>query len=535
MDGCGQSLFATGNEGIRPANGRAMIVSPKILIAENLANAARQHAARTVYRFQDHSFTFAEHMAIAGGIVEALAGRGVKPGDRVAILAGSSQPYVACWHAAMLGHFVIVPVNVRLAPLEIAGLIDSAGARLLLHDAALADMAKAVCDLASDAPAAVDIASIARPAAPLGPHPDAAEDDPVAIMYTGGTTGRPKGVVMTQKALSITHHRLHLIWDILPVDTVFYGTAALYHISGSNIYMGPVLAGNLTVLPESFDIDLLVRDVREQKVTHIILIAAMIDRFLDAIRDDAAPYAHLKYIGYGGAPVAAGTLSQLTRLLPATQIQQSYGMTEILGGLTLLRTADHDPARGKLASAGRALPGCDMEARRPDNSRCDAGETGEIVARIDSIMAGYWQAPEQTAAVFDDGWYRTGDVGYIDDEGYLFLVDRLKDMIVTGGENVYSLEVERAIETYPGVRHACVIGIPSEAWGEQVHGFVVLDPGVEADEAALRQHLRARIGGYKIPKSFDIGTEPLPMTPNNKVDKASLRGRFWKDTQRMIN
>jgi long-chain acyl-CoA synthetase len=513
-----------------------MTVPAKILIGRNLANAAHRHADRTVYRFEDRSFTFTEHLAIAGGIVDRLTSQfGVKPGDRVAILANSSQAYVACWHAAMLGHFVIVPVNVRLAPLEIAGLIENAGVEVLVHDRSLAEAAGEISELAAAGLRSVDLAAIAEPGAPLELLDTAGEEDLVAIMYTGGTTGRPKGVVMTQKALSVTHHRLHLIWDIFPVETVFYGTAALFHISGSNIYMGPVLAGNLTVLPASFDIDRLVRDVKEQKVTHIILIAAMIDRFLDAIRDGAEDYAHLKYIGYGGAPVAAATLSQLTRLLPGTRIQQSYGMTEILGGITLLRTEDHDPARGKLASAGRALPGCDMEARRADNSRCAAGETGEIVIRIDSFMAGYWQQPEQTAAVFDDGWYRTGDVGYVDDEGYLFLVDRLKDMIVTGGENVYSLEVERAIETAPGVRHACVIGVPSQAWGEQVHAFVVLDPGCELDEDALRAHLRTRIGGYKIPKSFDIGTAPLPMTPNNKVDKASLRARFWKDAERMIN
>lgn len=508
----------------------------KILIGSNLANASRRHADRKVYQDQTGSYSFTEHLAIAGGIVEGLASDfGVAPGDRVGVLANSSQAYVACWHAAMLGHFVIVPVNVRLAPTEIAALLESAGAKALIYDAANGATAEAVGTIAGGALASADLAALARPAQPLVLHTAASEDDPVAIMYTGGTTGRPKGVVMTQKALGITHHRLHLIWDLIPADTVLYGTAALYHVSGNNIYMGPVLAGNLTLLPSSFDIDLLVRDVREQKVTHIILIAAMIDRFLDAIRDEPELYTHLRFINYGGAPVAASTLSLLARLLPHTRIQQAYGMTEILTGITLLKTEDHDPAKGKLASAGRALPGCDVEARRPDNSRCDVGEAGEIVIRIDSMMAGYWNDPEQTAAVFDDGWYRSGDIGYFDAEGYLFLVDRLKDMIVTGGENVYSLEVERAIETCPGVRHACVIGIPSETWGEQVHAFVVLEPGVEVDETALRQHLRTRIGGYKIPKSFEIGTDALPMTPNNKVDKASLRGRFWRDAQRMIN
>jgi long-chain acyl-CoA synthetase len=270
-------------------------------------------------------------------------------------------------------------------------------------------------------------------------------------------------------------------------------------------------------------------------VTHLVLIAVMIDRFLDAIEDCAQDHQHIRYIAYGGAPVSRPTLERMRRLLPNAKLQQSYGMTEALGSVTLLTDADHRRGGELIASAGRALPGCSVVARRPDGEACAPGEPGELYIRVDTLMAGYWRNEAATAEAIQGEFYRSGDIGYVDPEGYIFVVDRAKDMIVSGGENVYSLEVERAIEVIEGVLQVAVIGIPSTVWGEQVHAIVVPAPGSDLTAEGVQQALRGRLAGYKCPKSVEIRRQPLPVSGNNKVLKSELRRPFWDNLSRAVN
>ena len=228
-------------------------------------------------------------------------------------------------------------------------------------------------------------------------------------------------------------------------------------------------------------------------------------------------------------------LDQIIELLPDVSLSQTYGMTEASAVLTCLTPEDHRRGGDRLRSAGRALPGVELSIQDPEGNVLPTGEVGEVCAKAGSFMVGYLDRPEETAAVMVDGWYRTGDAGRLDDEGYLHLVDRTKDMIVSGGENVYSTEVENAISTHPAVLQVAVIGIPSERWGEQVHAVVVPRPGATVTEAEIIAHAREAIAGFKVPKSVDIRTEPLPLSGAMKVLKRELREQYWAGRERRID
>jgi acyl-CoA synthetase (AMP-forming)/AMP-acid ligase II len=249
----------------------------------------------------------------------------------------------------------------------------------------------------------------------------------------------------------------------------------------------------------------------------------------------ADTFGSLRRLTYGASPMPAALLDRLLTDFPKLEISQGYGMTEAAALLTVLGPEDHVPGSHRLQSAGQALPGVALTIQDPIGNVLGPHETGEVCARSGNIMREYWNRPEETATAFRGGWYHTGDAGYLDEDGYLFLVDRLKDMIVTGGENVYSTEVENAITDHPAVAQAAVIGIPDEQWGEAVHAVVVLHPGETLSEQELRQHVRHQIAGYKVPKSIEFRTEALPLSGALKVLKRELRAPYWEGHERGIN
>jgi len=302
--------------------------------------------------------------------------------------------------------------------------------------------------------------------------------------------------------------------------------------------MGMPCSGGTTVIHQAFDPARLIADIERHEVTHIGLVPTMIGMVMHHPDFDPAKFATLKMMGYGASPMPSALLDQIRTQLPDLALTQTYGMTEACAVLTCLTAEDHRGGGHAIRSAGRAAPGVELTVRDADGTPVATGDVGEVWAKAGSFSVGYLGRPEETAAAFVDGWYRTGDAGYLDDEQYLYLVDRTKDMIVTGGENVYSSEVENALASHPAVLQVAVIGIPSERWGEQVHAIVVLRPGTQAagvTEDELIAHARQQIAGFKVPKSVELRSEPLPLSGAMKVLKRELRAPYWEGRARAID
>ena len=471
---------------------------------------------------------------------------GLAPTDRFAVLAGNSRHYVNLWHAAFLGGGVVNPLNTRLAPAELAFILRDSGSRVLYVDAAFASVAE---EIRSSVPTLETVVLIG-PGADTAAHDvtyddvvasgepavrDVHEDDLAVLMYTGGTTGLPKGVLHTQRAQTLNVYRMGFMFGFFTQRSTFLNATPMFHAGGAMGTMGMPCSGGTTVIHGTFDPGRLIADCARHQVTHLGLVPTMIGMALNHPEFDPAKLASVRMIGYGASPMPAALLDQIMQVLPDVDLQQTYGMTEACAVITCLTAEDHRRGGPILRSAGRALPGVELTVRDPTGERVPHGDVGEVWAKAGSFTVGYLERPEETAAAFVDGWYRTGDAGYLDEEGYLYLVDRTKDMIVTGGENVYSSEVENAISTHPGVLQVAVIGIPSDRWGEQVHAVVVPRPGAVVTEASVMEHARRSIAGYKVPKSVEIRAEPLPLSGAMKVLKRELREPYWRDRDRKID
>jgi len=473
---------------------------------------------------------------------------GLGPDDRFAVLAGNSRHYVNLWHAAFFRGGVVNPLNTRLAPAELAFILRDSGSRVLYVDAGFAPLAAEIRDQVpslervvligpgDDLPVDACLDDVAASGEPN--VVDVHEDDLAVLMYTGGTTGLPKGVLHTQRTNTLNVYRMGFMFGFFTERSTFLNATPMFHAGGAMGTMGMPCSGGTTVIHQAFDPARLIADIERHEVTHIGLVPTMIGMVMHHPDFDPAKFATLKMMGYGASPMPSALLDQIRTQLPDLALTQTYGMTEACAVLTCLTAEDHRGGGHAIRSAGRAAPGVELTVRDADGTPVATGDVGEVWAKAGSFSVGYLGRPEETAAAFVDGWYRTGDAGYLDDEQYLYLVDRTKDMIVTGGENVYSSEVENALASHPAVLQVAVIGIPSERWGEQVHAIVVLRPGTQAagvTEDELIAHARQQIAGFKVPKSVELRSEPLPLSGAMKVLKRELRAPYWEGRARAID
>jgi len=487
--------------------------------------------------------TYSEHadrtLKLANGIRSEL---GVGSGDRFAVMALNSHHYLELYHAAFLGAGVINPLNLRLASKELEFILQDSGTTVCFVDqvfAPLVDRVKAQTSIEKvvligegDVPHDVsydDVLSAGTTAVPDEPD----EDDVVILMYTGGTTGLPKGVVLDHRAAMLDFYKIASRWPFSDRHVYLHQTPMFHAASFGGVLTIPAVGGATTFVP-MFD-PASVLDVTEKHgVTTTVMVPTMIQMLLDHPAFAAERFASMEVLTYGASPMPAALLDRLLAMFPDLDIFQGYGMTENCGLLTCLGPEEHRAGGDLLRSAGRALPGSVVRILDEDGNVVAPGEVGEVCARAGNYMREYWNRPEETAAAFAGGWYHTGDAGRLDERGYLYLVDRVKDMIVTGGENVYSTEVENAIGSHPAVAQVAVIGIPSEQWGEAVHAIVVLKPGETATDEELRAWGRDRIAGFKVPKSIEFRTDPLPMSGALKVLKRELRAPYWEGKERMV-
>ncbi len=362
--------------------------------------------------------------------------------------------------------------------------------------------------------------------APPAELPDRSEDELAGLFYTGGTTGAAKGVMLSHRNLVANALHFQAFWPFRP-DTCWLIAAPLFHAAGSIAVLATVWNGGRQVVLPVFDpaagLDLIER--------HGVTVTLLVPTMLAAISEEqsARPrdVATLQAICHGGSPIATETLRRAHAAFPGAELVHIYGATETAPIATTLHDEQLLLDAPQVRSCGQPAVGVDVTIVTPDGTPAPTGVVGEVAVRGDNVMMGYWNKPEQTALALVEGWYRTGDLGHMDDHGYVYLVDRAKDMIVTGGENVYSTEVEDVLYRHPGVLEAAVFAIPDARWGEAVHAVVVPRGAVTVDE--LLQHCRAAIAGYKVPKQIVLREEPLPKSGAGKVLKRELREPYWQD------
>ena len=353
------------------------------------------------------------------------------------------------------------------------------------------------------------------------------ETDPVVLMYTGGTTGVAKGVLLEQRAevLNLYHIAMTVGFG---EQRVYLHQTPMFHAASMGGIVGIPATGGTSIFVPLFEPEQVMQAVEQYGVDWTMMVPTMIALMMNHPEFRPERLDSLRDLVYGASPMPASLLDRVVAALPDLSLWQGYGMTECSSALTFLTAADHRRGGSILRSAGRPALGVMVSVRRQDDSTAAPGENGEIWARGGNFMREYWGQAQATADAFREGWYRTGDEGHLDADGYLYLVDRINDMIVTGGENVFSIEVEHAMSSHPAIEQVAVIGIPHPVWGEQVHAIVVLRPGFSASEDDLRNHVRLTLAGYKVPKSIEFRMEPIPLSGALKPLKRELRKPYWE-------
>lgn len=495
------------------------------IVPDMLANAVTRFGDRVCVREGGRQRTFTETSDRAGRLAAALVGRGLGPGDRLALLALNELEYTEIQVACQRAGITLVPLNFRLALPELVYLIADARPAALVHGPGFADHAAALgvaptFHLGAEGhgePYEELLAS--GSSAPIPPTPV----DPAAacmILYTSGTTGRPKGAVLSNLALWARMTSFGI--DIgQPPGAVFLQCLPLFHIA-SNLGYSFTYGGGTNVFVQQFSPEAVFEHLRTDRPSHVLLVPTMITMLLDHPDIGDADFSSVDTVMYGASTIAPTTLARAIETMGCRFVQQ-YGMTET-GGCSVLRPDDHDPARHpeRLASAG--TDGLGFETRVVDIADVElpAGQVGEIVVRGPAVMTGYWNNEAATAEALRGGWMHTGDAGYRDAAGYLYITDRIKDMIITGGENVYPREVEDVLYAHDAVLEAAVIGVPDDRWGERVHAVVVCRPGRTATERELLEHCRANLAGYKTPRSLAFA-DAFPKNATGKILKTELR------------
>jgi len=484
---------------------------------------------------------FADRVARLAGV---LRGLGLREGDRVAMLAHNGHRYVEFYFAVPWAGGIFTPLNTRLSVPELAAILRDSGAEILIVDAAHRHLAPELRRLAplrhivvadSD-PRADEIAYEAALAA-AEPAPDAGrgDDDVAALFYTSGSTGEPKGVMQTHQNL-VANAMATIREHALDEHSVSLISAPLFHVGASGNAIPGLIAGACLVILPRFEPAPVLRAIEQHRVDVISILPTMLRMLIDHPEARQRDLSSVRCVPHGASPMPERLLKEALALMADARFIHCYGMTELTAICSALppdylrKWRD----RGKARSVGRAVLGMEIVALNPSDEILPPGEIGELGARGPLVMAGYWGRPELTAHTMREGWLHTGDVGYVDDQGFVFLVDRLKDMIITGGENVYSSEVEGVIYAYPGVAQCAVIGIPDERWGESVHAFVSPSPGHTIESEALIAHCRARIAAFKCPRTCAISDAPLPLNGANKINKPALRAPFWAGRQNQL-
>jgi long-chain acyl-CoA synthetase len=516
-------------------------------LTQGLQRSLQQTPDHVVTIFGERRRTFREFGDRVARLAGALRKLGMLPDDRVSMLALNSDRYLEYMMATWWGGGVLNPVNIRWAVPEIVYSLDDCDTGILFVDDHFLGVVPGIRETARRTPlfiyagegqAPEGMLSFEQLIADSAPVEDAGRghDDLACIMYTGGTTGFPKGVMQTH--LNLWSACIQRLAEFpLSRDSRDMHVLPLFHIAGLARSLCVFIAGGAHVIIPMFEPAMVLATIERERICDSALVPTMILALLAHPDFATRDLSSLKHLTYGASPTAGEMVEQLLTQLPDIELSHSYGLTEACPIVSTNPPQNHSAAArqsGLSRSAGRGGLGVEVKIVDSEGHEVPRGTVGEISVRGPNIMQGYWNKPEETAKALRDGWLFTGDGAYMDEQGYIFIVDRLKDMIVSGGENIYSAEVENVIARHPSVVMCAVIGTPHEQWGEAVHAVVVRKPGAEVDSDQLRAHCREFIAGYKCPKTIEFRDE-LPLSGAGKILKRELREPYWVGKTRGVN
>ena len=516
-------------------------------LADMVRARAKSRGNAIVYEFEGRQTSFAEFDMLTNRVANALKAQSVKPRERIAYLGKNSDVYFELLMGAMKANVVMAPVNWRLAGPEIAFIVEDCKASVLfvgpeftgLIDRIRPQLPSVRTFVATEAPAPGFLDYTAWRDAQSGDDPKVAIDrkDIAIQLYTSGTTGKPKGAMLSHANflnLVETGRDEKPDWNKWTEDDVSLVAMPIFHIGGSGWGVMGLYHGARGVIAREFDPTKVLDFFEQSGITKLFMVPAAMQFVVRQPRARQVDFSRLKYMLYGASPIPAALLKECIEVFKCGFVQM-YGMTETTGTIVALPPEDHVEGLERMRSAGKALPGVELAILDINGNRMPPGEVGEIATRSGSNMAGYWNLPDATARTLGkDGWLRTGDAGYMDSDGYLYIHDRIKDMIISGGENIYPAEVESAICDHPDVAEVAVIGVPDDKWGEAVKAIVVMKQGKEATATDIINFTRERIAGFKTPKSVEF-IEALPRNPSGKILRRHLRDPYWEGKDRQVN
>jgi long-chain acyl-CoA synthetase len=496
-----------------------------MIYVHSLGRASRFYPGRTALARDGRLLTFRELCHRVEGIAGTLASHGFGVGDRLALLLPNGPDYIELMYACSMLGVIAVPLNIRLSTKEIDRVLEDASPRGIVRHSSLA-----VPEIRLDWQQVIDEEPLpisSDPVAKIFYDPEAV----LGLIYTSGTTGQPKGVMVTHGNILADVHNFNY-WMRYTEGGIYLHAAPMFHIADfPSMFAAPAFGATQITIPK-FSAQTFCETVARERVTHTVLVPTMINvltQFADARKYDLSS---LQVLAYGGSPMAPELVHRTRELLPTVKLIQVYGLSET-GFLTGLQ--DHEHTEDKLMSCGRPCPGVDLQVTDTSGKQVEPGQAGELIVRGANVMRGYWNNPEETAEAFCAGFFRTGDIGNQDTGGYFYILDRLKDMIVTGGENVYSGEVEAVIYGHPAVREVAVFGVPDPQWGELVMACVVLKPGEILTSDDLIAFCRRSLAAYKLPRRVESSETDLPKNGSGKVLKKTLRESFWMHQQRAVS
>ncbi|MBI5843642.1 MAG: long-chain-fatty-acid--CoA ligase [Deltaproteobacteria bacterium] len=502
------------------------------------------HGDRTAVVFEDVRLTHRELNSRVNRLAGALAAWGIEKGVRIAILGENSDRYLTAYFAAAKLGACVVPLNFRLSDNELKHILEDSEAGLLFagegYEQRAATIAKQVPSLGpvialeKAASGMVFLEDLIRDRPDREPDAYVHEDDLAVLMYTGGTTGQPKGVMLSHRNLMTAVTAMAVIAGVRPTDSTCF-VLPLFHVSIWPVFL-LLLAGGKVVINRKMDLGEILRLIQDEQCTHMNLVPTVYTWLMEYPQADQYDLSSLQMLSYAGSPFPPENLSRCIRRF-GPLFAQGYGSTETAGGpVSFLSMEDHHvsgPNSRLLASAGKPSVCSEVRILDEDGTPLPAGQIGEVAVKGRHVMMGYWKNPELTEKTLRDGWLHMGDMGLLDHDGYLFLLDRKADMIVTGGENVYPQETENVLYQHEAVLECAVVSAPDDRWGERVQAVVVLKNEAKASEEELIAHCKAKLAGYKCPKSI-VFQETLPKTPIGKILRKELKQEFWKGHNRSI-
>ena len=513
--------------------------------SNTLGERVRLHGAATPEKvaisFNGRNTTYRELCLQSDQVANGLRSLGVESTDRVAILDKNTDRFFEIWLGVSKLNGVIVPINARLAGPEIDFVINDAKIKVLFIGEPFVQLIDSIRDRLTSVKKVIVVnegyetwrdgfeAAQIRCAV--------SEDDVMMQLYTSGTTGNPKGVQLTHRNVLNGVAETLESWGNWTASDIALIAMPLFHIAGCGIGMLSLVGGLRLVVLREFVPSQVIELIQKERTTVAFLVPSMIMFLLDDESIIDADLSSMRRIVYGASPMPSMLLQRALKRFTSTGFVQIYGLTETTGAVTVLSPEDHlEPGHPRLKSCGRAIRGVELRIVGANGKPVPQGNVGEIACRTEKNMKGYWNRDEDNARTIRDGWLYTGDAGYVDAEGYLYIHDRVKDMIVSGGENIYPAEVESAMFGHPSIADIAVIGVPDSRWGEAVKAVIVLKPDAASDGAAadILAYTRERLAGYKIPKSIDFVTA-LPRNPTGKVLKRELREKYWRGYERRVN